>query len=76
MGEKNDPIKECAKAILVLVFIVPIFVRIIRDIGLNVGGLPGSILDAIANIISPETTIIILLSSAAIWWIKESKSYE
>lgn len=49
---------------LVLLLVVPVPVGMIRGIGSEVGGVEGSLINAIANILSPEISLISLAFGA------------
>jgi len=77
MGKTSMSTVEYVKAFLILVFVIPALVGIIRIVGSDIDGVEGNLINVIADLLSPEVSIILLAFSAFSYFtVKMLKSRE
>ena len=77
MGKTSTPATEYIEAFLILIFVVPALVGIIRIVSSDVDGVEGNLINVIADVLSPEVSIILLAVSVFSYFtVKMLKSRE
>ena len=75
--DKDINIGGLVLSFLFLIFLVPPIVGIIKAYGSEIGGIEGGIIEAIADIMSPEVSIILLIfGTFSLFVVKMIKSSE
>ncbi|WII06790.1 hypothetical protein PED39_04180 [Methanomassiliicoccales archaeon LGM-RCC1] len=68
MGKIGASAENYVESFLVLLLVVSVLVEIIRGMGSEVGGVEGSLINVIADVISPEVTLILLALGAFLFF--------
>ena len=77
VGKESASAENYVWMFLILLFVVPPLVGVIRNIGSNVGGVEGNLINVIADVLSPEVSIILLAVSVFSYFtVKMLKSRE